>query len=415
MRLHPLNATELGVPTGAPEAAAIDALAMIFEAIFESPSLPDAVKSALASLQIPMLKAVMLDPALFTADAHPARQLLDKMARAAVGLPFDVSSRHPLCASIQQIASRVRAEFVNDTQVFLNHVGELDNLIAERDAATAQAAAAYRPLLQRLEKSDLAESRSREAVDQFCMSPDVPASIARFLREHWQRVLRQVWLEHGDESPEWQENTLVVDNLLWSIRPKLELEERKQLARVLPQMLQVLSTGMQRIALPEAVRAEFLDTCFALQTAAMRGAAAPASVADESPDHPCRTAGGQCDTGIQRTAGWWAVAQDISTSRVARGCPDDTVRFRCIPATGWRSVWLTISPCADASAASTRAAGSCCSPTRTGGSPCCCIRQSCESQLKEGEASVSSRVSLFNAAAEKALRRTPEAAQVRQS
>ena len=51
----------------------------------------------------------MLDSSFFTADAHPARQLLDKMARVAVGLPFDVSSRHPLCASIQQIASRVRA------------------------------------------------------------------------------------------------------------------------------------------------------------------------------------------------------------------------------------------------------------------------------------------------------------------
>ncbi|HYO28050.1 MAG TPA: DUF1631 family protein, partial [Azonexus sp.] len=198
---RPLNAAELGVPSGAPEAAAIDALAMIFEAIFESPELPDAVKSALASLQIPMLKAAMLDAGLFTADAHPARQLLDKMARAAVGLPFDVSSRHPLCVSILQIASRVRAEFVNDTQVFLNHVAELDKLIAERDTATAQVAATYRPLLQRLEKSDLAESRSREAIEQACMNPDIPPDIARFLHEHWQRVLRQVWLEYGDESP----------------------------------------------------------------------------------------------------------------------------------------------------------------------------------------------------------------------
>jgi hypothetical protein len=187
---RPLNAAELGVPSGAPEAAAIDALAMIFEAIFESPELSDAVKSALASLQIPTLKAAMLDSSFFTADAHPASQLLDKMARAAVGLPFDVSSRHPLCASIQQIASRVRAEFVNDTQIFLNHVAELDKLIAERDTATAQVAAAYRPLLQRLEKSDLAESRSREAIDQACMNPDIPAAIARFLYQHWQRVLR---------------------------------------------------------------------------------------------------------------------------------------------------------------------------------------------------------------------------------
>ena len=412
--LHPLNATELGVPTGAPEAAAIDALAMIFEAIFESPSLPDAVKSALASLQIPMLKAAMLDSTLFTADAHPARQLLDKMARAAVGLPFDVSSRHPLCASIQQIASRVRAEFVNDTQVFLNHVGELDNLIAERDAATAQAAAAYRPLLQRLEQSDLAESRSREAVDHFCMSPDVPAAISRFLREHWQRVLRQVWLEHGAESPEWQENTLVVDHLLWSIRPKVELEERKQLARVLPQMLQVLSTGMQRIALPEAVRAEFLDTCFALQTAAMRGAAVPASVADESPDIPAvRQAVSVTPASSElRVGGQLLKIFDLAGGSRMPG------RYRQVQVhTG---DWLAFHMADDQSlcgrvSSINKGSGKLLLANPDWGFAVLLHPAIMESQLREGKASVSSRVSLFNAAAEKALRRTPEAGQVRQS
>ena len=38
-----------------------------------------------------------------------------------------------------------------------------------------------------------------------------------------------------------------------------------------------------------------------------------------------------------------------------------------------------------------------------------------ESQLRDGLASISSGVSLFNAAAEQALRRTPQAAEVRQS
>ncbi len=192
---RPLNARELGVPAGAPEAAAIDALAMIFEAIFDSPTLPDAVKSALGSLQIPTLRAAMLDSGFFTADAHPARQLLDKMARAAVGLPSDVSSRHPLCTSIQKIAARVRSEFVNDTQVLSQQVAEIGKLITERDTLAAQAASAYRPLLQRLEQSDLAESRSRQAVDQFCMTSAVPPRIAGFLRDHWQRVLRQVWTQ----------------------------------------------------------------------------------------------------------------------------------------------------------------------------------------------------------------------------
>ena len=410
---RPLNAAGLGVPSSAPEAAAIDALAMIFEAIFESPELPDAVKSALASLQIPTLKAAMLDASFFTADAHPARQLLDKMARAAVGLPFEVSSRHPLCTSIQHIASRVRAEFVNDTQIFLNHVAELDKLIAERDAATAQAAAAYRPLLQRLEKSDLAELRSRETVDQACMSPDIPADIARFLRQHWQRVLRQVWLEHGDEGPEWRENTLVIDNLLWSFRPKIELEERKQLAGVLPRMLQTLSLGMQRIALPEAARAEFLDTCFALQTAAMRGAVAPAPTAGDAPEMPVtpQAASVAPASSELRIGAQLLKIFDLAGARM-------TGRYRqLLVHTG---DWVAFRMADDQPLC-----GRVCSISKDSGKLLLANPDwdfavllhpaIMESQIREGRAEVSSRISLFNAAAEQALRRTPETEQVRPS
>ncbi len=415
---RPLNATELGVPTGAPEAAAIDALAMIFEAIFDSPTLPDGVKSALGSLQIPTLRAVMLDPGFFTADAHPARQLLDKMARAAVGLPSDVSSRHPLCASIQKIAARVRSEFVNDTQILSQQVAELGKLITERDTSAAQAASAYRPLLQRLEQSDLAESRSRQAIDQFCMTSAVPPRIAGFLREHWQRVLRQVWIECGEDGPEWQEYTGVLDKLLWSIQPKMELEERKQLARQLPQMLQVLSSGMKRVSVPETARAEFLDTCFALQTAAMRGGALPVGAAGESraasplrlplPRHcPAGAApeSSELRVGAQvlrildlnggsrfgrsrqspvHTGDWLAFRQADDQTLCGRVCHISKATGKLLLANPDWDFGVVLHPAI------------------------------AESQLKDGRASISSRGSLFNAAAEQALRRRSGSAQVPQ-
>jgi len=413
-RPRPLNATELGVPSGAPEAAAIDALAMIFEAIFQSSALSDAIKSALASLQIPMLKAAMLDASLFTADAHPARQLLDKMARTAVGLPFDVSSRHPLCVAIQQIASRVRREFVNDFKVLRDQVAELDKLISERDAATAQLAATYRPLLQRLGQSDQAESRSREAIEQFCMSTDLPATIIRFLREHWQRVLRQVFLEHGGDSPEWKESNQAIDNLLWSIRPKADIEERKQLARVLPQLLQVLTRGMQRIALPDALRAEFLDTCFALQTAAMRGA--PTAVANAAPEPESgavsHTAGAGPVVSELRVGAQLLKIQDLAGGHVGL----EKFRQSQVRAGDWVAFRMADdeSLCGRVSNIN-RESGKLLFANPDWEFAVLLHPALLDSQLKAGKARVESRVSLFNAAAEQALKRTPDAAQVRPS
>ena len=411
---RPLDSIQLGLPAGAPEAAAIDALAMIFEAIFASPTLPDPIKTALSSLQIPTLRAVMLDRNFFTADAHPARQLLDKMARAAVGLPVDVTSKHPLCTVIQQIASRVRAEFINDTQVLSHYVGELDKLIARRDNAAGQSAAGYRPLVQRLEQGDQAEQASRRVIDTFCLRVDVPPAISRFLRDHWQRLLRQVWLESGEESAAWQDNKAVVDQLLWSVQPKVDIEERKQLARELPQMLKTITAGMQHVSVPDAARAEFLDACFALQTAAMRGAHSespaaatnPSVLAATRPTPASAPALSELRSGVQRLriydlAGAWNGGRQRQS---ALGIGD------------WLSFHLADEP---------PVCGRICHVAKGSGKLLLANPDwdfavllhpaIAEGQLRDGRASISSGVSLFNAAAEQALRRTPQAAEVRQS
>lgn len=270
---RPLKSSELGVPGAAPEAATIDTLALVFEAIFEMPSLPEAIKSALSSLQIPMLKAAMLDAGFFVNEAHPARLLLDRMARAALGLAGDVSSKHPLCLQILNIAARVRSEFASDPGVFERYVAQLDHLIAERDQVIANGVDVWLPLLARMDQRGQGETRCQETIAAFC-SRGVPQGIAAFLGDYWYKVLLQVWVEHGEESPAWQEHNAVIDSLLWSVQAKTEAEDRKRLSRILPGMLQLLNNGMARLEVPEAVRTEFLDTCFALQTAALRGVAA---------------------------------------------------------------------------------------------------------------------------------------------
>lgn len=401
---RPLDSARLGVLAGAPEAATIDALALIFEAIFASPTLPDPVKAALSSLQIPLLRAAILDPGFFTADAHPARQLLDKMARAAIGLPFEVSSRHPLCAVIQQIATHVRAEFVNDTRVLSRYVGELDKVIARRDKAAAQEAAAYRPLVQQIEQGDQAELRSRQAIDEFCLRPEMPPEISGFLRDHWQRALRQVWLEFGEGSGEWNENRTVIEKLLWSIQPKVDLADRQKLARELPGILQKISAGMERAAVPEAVRGGFLDACFSLQTIAMRGVAVVGGVAQPVPPAKRPPEGSRPALSEVRNSGRRLRIVDLG------GAARSIARQRHSAVRSGE--WLTF---------------------RLGDEEAICGRVShvargtgklllanpdwdfavllhpaiAESQVTEGKASVSSRVSLFNAAAEHALRSSP--------
>lgn len=271
-----LQARELGIPSGLPEAAAIDALAMIFAAIFDHPRVPEVVKTAIASLQIPLLKLSMLDPEFLAAEAHPARLLIDRMARAAIGLPRGVARDHPLCARLVELAGRVRAESGAGSEVFARGLAEVDAWIDARDAEVHRLARAYLPLMHFLDQREQARMRARQVVQTF-VEQGLPPVIGDFLEAHWTRVLRTIIVKHGEGGAEWQEATGVLADLLWSLQPKPGLDERQQLATRVPEILRRLNGGFDRIGLTPAARKDFFDTCFALQTAALRGGLVPAA------------------------------------------------------------------------------------------------------------------------------------------
>lgn len=277
--LHTLNSAALDIPDNTPEAATINALALIFENIFASSKLPEAIKDILAGLQTSLLKAAMLDAGFFNRSRHPARLLLDKIVLASQGLSLDVPPRHPLCASLQAIATHVRNEFADDLKLIEQQLEKLDKLIAERDNSIARSSQAYVPLLHQAELQNQAGYRCRQVIEQY-LAPNTPVEIASFLRTYGRELLQAVWQESGEQSADWQEHEKLFKDLLWSIQPKIDIEERKQLAKMLQPMLRHLNAGMARIKVPEAVQAAFLDTCFALQTAAMRGTTSASSVSD---------------------------------------------------------------------------------------------------------------------------------------
>lgn len=406
---HTIRAATLGIPSAAPEAAAIDTLALIFEAVFEMPDLPDVLKSALSSLQIPLLKSAMIDASFFANENHPARILIDRMARLALGVPSDASSKHPVCVQILNISARVRSEFAQDLSVFERYVAKLDALISERDQEITQSAQAWLPLLARMDQRTEAEKRCQEVIVDFC-ARGVPQGVADFLRKIWLRVLLKVWVEHGEESVIWQEENMVIDNLLWSFQPKVEADDRKRLSRMLPAILQRLNRGMELLNVPEAERTEFLDICFSLQTAALRGvtwqpsATAPATSLPTLDTSLLAAPGAQPEAGELKAGELCLKTIDIPGESVLLG------RLRPLPIKSGE--WLAFKMLDGVALL-----GRLCHVSTESGKLLLCNPDwgyavavhpaVIERQLREKQAARCSTLSLFNNAAEKALNRPP--------
>ena len=268
--LQALKAKDLDLPLGQPAAIILDTLSLIFEAIFASPDLPDAIKTCISRLQIPLLKLAILDPEFFANNQHPARMLVNRMAQAGRGLPQDCGQEHPLCRDISRVADAVRTALENVNADLAPYLAELDALIARRDDAVQAAAAPYIQLLARHENREAARARAQEWLKEALRKTTAPA-IASFLSAHWVRVMENACLEGGTGGSAWQEGQAAAAELLWSVQPKQTPDERKQLMALIPALIRKINAGLDRIGVSREERKPFLDACFELQTGVLRG------------------------------------------------------------------------------------------------------------------------------------------------
>lgn len=286
-QLQSLKSGELAPMLRGQDAACLDVLALLFEAMFNDSRLPDAVKAAMARLQIPLLKAAILDPSFFSDREHPARVLLDTMAMTAVGLESATDGDHPVCVELRRVAVAVQAEFASDVEVFSRLATELETFIARRDHDLLDAAQRFVPLAVSQEEDEVAALEAQRAVRTREVA-QAPRPIADFLDRDWRRVLALAWRHGGEDGKEWQDGKTVMDDLLWSVQPKSGNEERARLATLVPSLLRRINDGLHRAGLVPQERAAFFDACFVMQTAALRGN----PIADELGPTPEARAGG---------------------------------------------------------------------------------------------------------------------------
>lgn len=267
--LRALRSKDLDVPLGKPAAIALDTLSLIFESIFAASDLPDAVKAAIGRLQIPLLKLAILDPSFFADTQHPARRLINRMARAAIGLGQDTGREHPVCVSLAKVADSVRATLESNEVELSPHLDELDALIVARDQLLQANAQPYVQLVLEHEAREASGSVAQDWLREALSHTTEPA-IRRFLSEYWIRVMQSAHRDGGTSGTRWTEYDATSKELVWSVQPRQSAEERKQLLSLIPSLIKRINAGLDLLVIPAEERTSFLNACFDLQTAALR-------------------------------------------------------------------------------------------------------------------------------------------------
>ena len=237
----------------------IELLARIFDYVFNDNSIPADIKNLISQLQIPTLKVALLDKDFFFKENHPARVLIDTLAKSSVLLNSDASAEDPLYQMIEGIVERVQQDFDQQIELFSDVVADLEAFLKDEEQQTEVAISEPVAVALKQEKMRLAREFAENDVAIRVETGEVAGFLEIFLREQWIRILT---ISHNvkEEKPNALENALrTMDDLIWSLKPKNSAEERKELVSKLPAMLSLLNAWLNAIKWDEPERVIFFS------------------------------------------------------------------------------------------------------------------------------------------------------------
>ncbi|HSN00918.1 MAG TPA: DUF1631 domain-containing protein [Rudaea sp.] len=250
----------------------IDLVGMLFEYILQDRNLPAQMQAQLGRLQIPFLKAAILDKHLFAQKSHPARQLLDSMAHACLGWSEESDKDGRLHEKVKQVVESLLKDFDDDLDIFekarLDFEAFLDTNRKRADLAEQRAAEATRGR----EKLHAARRTSAREVLQRVEGREMPEIVRTVLTRPWANYLVLTLLRQGEDSNEWRQALRFADEFVWSAQPKPTDAERLRLRGMLPLLEKALRHGLATVAYHENDVKQLMQELNQLYTGLLGGA-----------------------------------------------------------------------------------------------------------------------------------------------
>lgn len=226
----------------------INLVSMLFEFILDDYNLSAPIQVLISRLQIPILKVVIKDKTFFSKATHPARRLLNSLARAGIGWSdSDEKARDKLYDKIHSIVQRILNEFDGDLTLFEQLGEEFEQYLAREN----RKASLVEQRTRESERGRIKSQKAQETVDHVLQEKvaryHLPDPVRNILLNGWSRVMFLAYLR-DDVEHRWQESVRVVDDLIWCLHPHQEDEERDQWVRVVPSLIKSLRAGLEEVS-----------------------------------------------------------------------------------------------------------------------------------------------------------------------
>ena len=225
----------------------IDIVSMLFDFILDDENVHVEIKSIIARLQIPMLKVGLVDRSFFSNKKHPARILLNEIARAGISWDPADKDADKMLQKIESICQEINENFSDDISIFNILLNDFE---------------AFRSQIQR--RADIFERRTREAeegkakaetargkvnkqLEKICRGKHISPSVKEILKNVWLNVM---FLERlKDDQEGWEKVCKMAKLLVWSAQPVTNEDDLAKLKKRIPSIVKNLRKGFDIISL----------------------------------------------------------------------------------------------------------------------------------------------------------------------
>ena len=185
---------------------------MMFTAITRDESVSKIITNLLMLLQIPVIKAAMLDEKLFTQEDHPARSTLDLISKAGKGVTEETDH---VFIKLEKIVDGILREYDVDIASFERAVGELQKLITIEEEVAAEN--------ERVEQLEIIKDHARDVVltemRHLTTRKVLPRNVQPLVLKHWPTLMCNRYISHGKESNEWLVSLMLLKLLMKCLQP----------------------------------------------------------------------------------------------------------------------------------------------------------------------------------------------------
>jgi len=261
--------------TAPSDRAAIEIVALMFQSILAQDRIPPSIRVWFARLQLPLLRVALAEPDFFANLQHPARLLIDRMGACVLGFDATSMGGSMLETEIARIVQTIEQFPETGQRVFQLAHQEFEKFLASY-LTQEQSKARIISVVQQMEEKETLTIQYTIELRRLLKDMPVRAELRNFLFRDWAEVLALSAMRMGAAHAQTQAFKQAASDLVWAGSAKPTREQRAQLIRSLPQLLQCLREGLALVGMPaEAQTAQLkrltdtLAEAFVAKTAAI--------------------------------------------------------------------------------------------------------------------------------------------------